>query len=112
MARRPLLILALLSAFAPQAIAQQVPPDFNLDSLSPAAGWQTEQRITVTGDFTDDRGFREVEYRIRGRGGWKKASFSTEGTVSSGTITASFTLDPDDPWPAGYRVSDTWPNRV
>jgi proline racemase len=20
-------------------------------------------------------------------------------------------LDPDDPWPAGYKVSDTWPNR-
>jgi proline racemase len=20
-------------------------------------------------------------------------------------------LDPDDPWPAGYKVSDTWPNK-
>ena len=19
-------------------------------------------------------------------------------------------LDPDDPWPAGYRIGDTWPN--
>ena len=26
------------------------------------------------------------------------------------TGTWQLTLDPDDPWPAGYRISDTWPN--
>ena len=26
------------------------------------------------------------------------------------TGTRQLTLDPDDPWPAGYRLSDTWPN--
>ena len=26
------------------------------------------------------------------------------------TGTRQLTLDPDDPWPAGYRISDTWPN--
>lgn len=26
------------------------------------------------------------------------------------TGTSQLTLDPDDPWPAGYRISDTWPN--
>jgi proline racemase len=26
------------------------------------------------------------------------------------TGTTQLTLDPDDPWPAGYRISDTWPN--
>jgi len=25
------------------------------------------------------------------------------------TGTHRYTLDPDDPWPTGYRVSDTWP---
>ncbi len=25
------------------------------------------------------------------------------------TGTTQLTLDPDDPWPAGYRISDTWP---
>ncbi len=25
------------------------------------------------------------------------------------TGTRQLTLDPDDPWPAGYRISDTWP---
>ncbi len=23
-----------------------------------------------------------------------------------------YTLDPDDPWPGGYRLSDTWPNKL
>lgn len=27
------------------------------------------------------------------------------------TGTHQHTLDPDDPWPGGYRLSDTWPNR-
>ncbi|MDG2123318.1 MAG: hypothetical protein P8J87_06465 [Verrucomicrobiales bacterium] len=71
----------------------QVPPELDLTSLSPAAGWQTKEKITVTGDFTDDRGFRYVEYRIRGRGDWKNASFTTSGTVASGTITATFTIN-------------------
>ena len=26
------------------------------------------------------------------------------------TGTSKLTLDPDDPWPAGYRVADTWPD--
>jgi len=26
------------------------------------------------------------------------------------TGTRQLMLDPDDPWPAGYRISDTWPN--
>jgi proline racemase len=26
------------------------------------------------------------------------------------TGTKQLTLDPDDPWPAGYRLADTWPN--
>ncbi|MFQ5548817.1 MAG: proline racemase family protein, partial [Woeseia sp.] len=26
------------------------------------------------------------------------------------TGTRRLTLDPDDPWPAGYRLGDTWPN--
>lgn len=26
--------------------------------------------------------------------------------------TSQFTLDPSDPWPQGYRVSDTWPNAL
>jgi proline racemase len=26
------------------------------------------------------------------------------------TGTHQHMLDPDDPWPAGYRLSDTWPN--
>ncbi len=26
------------------------------------------------------------------------------------TGTSQLVLDPDDPWPAGYRISDTWPN--
>ncbi|MFQ6004724.1 MAG: proline racemase family protein [Woeseia sp.] len=26
------------------------------------------------------------------------------------TGTRQLTLDPDDPWPAGYRLGDTWPN--
>ena len=26
------------------------------------------------------------------------------------TGTRQLMLDPDDPWPAGYRLSDTWPN--
>lgn len=26
------------------------------------------------------------------------------------TDTRQLMLDPDDPWPAGYRISDTWPN--
>lgn len=24
--------------------------------------------------------------------------------------TSQLLLDPDDPWPLGYKVSDTWPN--
>ena len=27
------------------------------------------------------------------------------------TGTHQLMLDPDDPWPGGYRLSDTWPNR-
>jgi proline racemase len=26
------------------------------------------------------------------------------------TGTHQIMLDPDDPWPEGYRLSDTWPN--
>jgi proline racemase len=26
------------------------------------------------------------------------------------TGTRQLMLDPDDPWPAGYQTSDTWPN--
>ena len=26
------------------------------------------------------------------------------------TGTHQYLLDPDDPWPEGYRLSDTWPN--
>lgn len=26
------------------------------------------------------------------------------------TGTHQHTLDPKDPWPSGYRLSDTWPN--
>jgi proline racemase len=26
------------------------------------------------------------------------------------TGTMQHMLDPDDPWPRGYRLSDTWPN--
>ena len=26
------------------------------------------------------------------------------------TGTHQHTLDPDDPWPGGYRVADTWPD--
>jgi len=26
------------------------------------------------------------------------------------TGTRQLMLDPDDPWPEGYRISDTWPN--
>lgn len=28
------------------------------------------------------------------------------------TGTHEYTLDPDDPWPEGYRLSDTWPNLI
>jgi len=28
------------------------------------------------------------------------------------TGTHAYTLDPDDPWPEGYRLSDTWPNLI
>ena len=28
------------------------------------------------------------------------------------TGTRTEMLDPDDPWPDGYRLSDTWPNIV
>jgi proline racemase len=28
------------------------------------------------------------------------------------TGTHQLMLDPSDPWPAGYRLSDTWPNIV
>jgi len=26
------------------------------------------------------------------------------------TGTHQYTLDPNDPWPEGYRISDTWPS--
>ncbi|HTN96061.1 MAG TPA: proline racemase family protein, partial [Nordella sp.] len=26
------------------------------------------------------------------------------------TGTSTLLLDPDDPWPAGYKIADTWPS--
>ena len=87
------LAAATLAVTATSSHAQQEPPVLDPDSLTPVAGWQPTKVITVQGQFTDDRGILEIEYRIRGRGGWKSAPFTTEGSASSGSVTATFSFN-------------------
>ena len=76
-----------LAVAAPTAGAQEIPPredqppELDFDSIEPSGGWKVSDRITITGDVSDDVGIEKVEYRVEGEKGckprWRKATLTS-----------------------------------
>ena len=77
-------IPAALLAFAFSAQAQDTsPPTITMDAPVNGVAVGTD-RVTVTGDATDDTGVKRVEYRIEGSRRWRRATLTNpDGTTTT-----------------------------
>ena len=71
------------------------------------------KRVLATGDRFVGRSLIGSEFRCRIESETRVGAMAAIVPSISGrawiTGTHQHLLDPDDPWPGGYRLSDTWP---
>ena len=93
LSRRALMFVAPVSLLAVPLLAQQMPSEApgKLDPSRVAPGtYRLDPNHTLIGWRVDHLGFSDY--------------FGVFGDA-----TGTLMLDPDDPWPQGYRLTDTWP---
>ena len=82
-------ISAALFAFVITAQAQDTTPP-TITMSSPVNGVPVEtDRVTVTGEVTDDVGIRRVQYRVEGSRRWRNAIIVPDGTQDPNARTSA-----------------------
>ena len=84
--KKPIAIAVALFAFVAAAQAQDTTPP-TITMTAPVNGVEvTSDRVTVTGDATDDTGVMVVEYRIEGKRRWRRATLTSPGGLTTAYV--------------------------